>query len=108
MQAWRTPPERVVRRFNVWWLCLRSPEKLDDGRRDALARLLAAHPDIAAAHELLGRFRRLVADRDRAALGAWVADARARGLAPFEGLANGLSVDLTAESRPHVTGQLDH
>jgi transposase len=96
VRAWRTAPERVVRRFNVRWLCLRSPEKLDDGEREALARVLAAHPDLASAHDLLRRFRRLVADRDLAALGVWVADARASGLAPFEGFANGLSADRPA------------
>ena len=96
IQAWRTPPERVVRRFNVRWLCLRSPEKLDEGEREALARVLAEHPDIAAAHGLLGRFRRLVAERDVGALDTWVGDARASGLAPFEGFANGLSADRAA------------
>jgi hypothetical protein len=74
----------VVRRFSVRWLCLRSPEKLDSDERDALARVLADHPDLASAHYLLGRFRRLVAERDLGALDAWVADARASGLAPFE------------------------
>jgi transposase len=96
VRAWRSPPERALRRFNARWLCLRSPETLDPEERDALARVLAAHPDHASAHHLLGRSRRLVAERDLAALNAWVADASSSGLAPFEGFANGLTADHSA------------
>ena len=99
VQAWRSPrppPARVVRRFDGRWLCLRAPERLGPEERDALARVPAEHPDIAAGHALLQRFRAAVAARDLAALDAWVIDARASGLAHFEGFANGLGADRAA------------
>jgi transposase len=54
-------------------------------------------------HGLLQRFRRLVAERDLAGLDAWLADARASGLAPFEALANGLAADRAAVDAAFTT-----
>jgi len=90
------PAAREGRGFNVRWLCLRPPDTLRDDEEDALARLLAAHADLATGHRLLQRFRRLVAQRDPTALDAWLADARDSGLAPFQALANGLVGDRAA------------
>jgi transposase len=100
--AWRPPrprprpAAREARRFSVRWLCLRPPDTLRDDEKEALARLLAAHADLATGHALLQRFRRLVAERDPTALDAWLADARASGLAAFQALANGLVADRAA------------
>ena len=76
--------------------CRSEPDTLGDDEQDALARLLAAHADLATGHGLLQRFRRLVAECDPTGLDAWLADARASGLAPFQALANGLVADRAA------------
>lgn len=103
--AWRPPRPRLhlrpaaardKRRINVRWLCLRPPDGLTADDRALLDRLLADHPDLATGHDLLQRFRRLVAERDLAGLDRWLADARASTLAPFEALANGLAADHAA------------
>jgi transposase len=101
--AWRPPRPRPPlpaardkRRFKVRWLCLRPLDALEDDEQEALARLLVAHADLATGHALLQRFRRLVAERDPTDLDAWLADARASGLAPFQALANGLVADRAA------------
>jgi transposase len=110
--AWRPPqPRRHLRppaagdqrRFNVRWLCLRPPDTLEGDETAALARLLAAHADLATGHALLQRFRRLVAERDLTGPDAWLADARASGLAPFAALANGLAVDRAAVDAAFTT-----
>jgi len=44
----------------------------------------------------LQRFRKLIPERDVAALDAWLADAQASTLAPFVGLANGIVKDRAA------------
>jgi len=99
----RPPAESARRRFNVRWLCLPPPDRLDGDERAALDRLLADHPDLAAGHDLLQRFRRLVAERDVAGLDAWLDDARASGLARFEALANGLAADRAAVDAAFTT-----
>lgn len=78
------------------WLCLRPPTQLDAEERAELQRVLAEAPDLAAGYELLQRFRVVIANRDVAALAAWLDDARASGLAPFVSLANGLLGDRAA------------
>lgn len=85
-----------VRRFKVRWLCLRPPEQLDPEERAALERVLAEEDDVAAGHDLLQRFRRLVAARDPAALDGWLVDAVASGLGPFVSLAAGIALDRAA------------
>jgi transposase len=92
----RPPEERDKRRFNVRWLCLRPSNTLTEDEQVVLARVLAQHPDLAAGHALLQRFRGLVAERDLAGLDSWISDARASGLASFESLANGLIADRAA------------
>jgi transposase len=96
--SWRRgrPPRPRVRRFRVRWLCLRPPAQLDPDERAALDRVLAEHPDLAAGHALLQRFRHLVRTRDIVALNAWLADAAASGLGPFVSLATGIAADRAA------------
>jgi transposase len=98
-----SPAARDKRRFKVRWLCLRPPDALEDDEQEALARLLAAHADLASGHALLQRFRRLVAEGDAAGLDGWLADARASGLASFEALANGLAADRAAVDAAFAT-----
>ncbi len=52
--------------------------------------------DVATGYTLLQRFRRLIAERDGAALPVWLEDARASNLAPFVSLANGIDADRAA------------
>ena len=99
----RPPSARDRRRFKARWLCLRPAEQLDPDQKDALARLLADHVDLAAGHALLQRFRRLVADRDLAGLDTWLADARASGLAAFGAMANGIAADRAAVNAAFTT-----
>jgi transposase len=92
----RRPGRPRVRRLKARWLCVRPPGRLDPEERAALDRLLAESPDLAAGHSLVQRFRALVAGRDAAALGPWLDDAHASGLAPFVSLADGIAADRAA------------
>jgi transposase len=99
VQPWRPPRAPATtprRRLSVRWLLLRPPGGLDPDERAALQRVLDEDADLAAAHELVQRFRALVAARDAPALDAWLAAARTSGLATFEALANGLAADRAA------------
>lgn len=99
----RPPATRIPRPVSVRWLCLRPPDSLDDDERASLNRVLAEHPNLATGHELLQRFRRLVATRDLTGIDAWLTFARASGLAPFEALANGLAADRAAVNAAFTT-----
>jgi transposase len=61
-----------------------------------LERVLAEDADLARGYELLQRFRRLVAERDVAALDAWLVDAQQSELPSFMPMANGIRVDRAA------------
>jgi transposase len=102
---WRSPraptrdrraARRRRRRLSVRWLCLRPPAQLEPEEQTTLRHLLDADPELAAGYDLLQRFRALVAARDVPALVTWLTDARASGLAPFAGLANGIDADRAA------------
>lgn len=100
-RPWRPPrpprgsrPKR--RRLSVRWLCLRPPDQLEPHERQALEHLLDDDPELATAHDLLQRFRTLVATRDHDALDSWLANAEASTLAPFVSLARGLRADRAA------------
>jgi transposase len=99
LEPWRgagPPVPGARRRRSARWLLLRPPAALSPAEREALGRLLAAHPDLAAAHGLVQRFRALVADRAADRLDAWLDEAGVSGLAPFEALAVGLATDRLA------------
>ena len=64
---------------------------------------LAADAELATAHALLHRFRRLLAARDLPALDTWLAAAHASGLAPFVTLATGLANDRAAVDAAFTT-----
>jgi len=80
----------------VRWLCLRPPAQLDATERAALGQVLAEDPTLKLGHGLLQQCRRVLADRNVAALATWLAAARASDLAPFVGLANGIVADRVA------------
>lgn len=93
----RPPVERGrVHRRSTRWLCLRPPDQLSADEREALQQFLAEDVDLAHGYDLLQRFRRIVADRDRSALATWLDDAQCSGLASFVGFANGLVADRAA------------
>jgi transposase len=103
--TWRPPRPRLHLRpaaardpppMNARWMCLRAPDRLDDGERAALGRLLADDPRLATGYDLHHRFRRLIATRDHAALDRWLIDAGTSGRAAFEALANGIQTDRAA------------
>jgi transposase len=95
--ALRGPPKRKSqRRISVRWLCLRPPEQLDAVEHEVLARVLAEDTELATAYALVQRFRRLLRDRDLAALDHWLTDATASGLASFVSVARGLGNDRAA------------
>ena len=84
------------RRYSVRWLCLRPPEQLDADETAALRDVLAGDAPLARGYDLTQRFRRLVAERDIAALAPWLTEAQASGLAPFAAFARGLIADGAA------------
>lgn len=102
LRPWRPPrPQRGTRRQsgrrqNLRWLCLRPPEQLSSEEQAALARVLAADPDLACGYELVQRFRSVVQTRDVVALDAWLTAAQQSDLAPFVSLANGILGDRAA------------
>ena len=75
---------------------MRSPESLKSDEKLALDRLLAGSPEAVRGYALPQQFRRLVAERDVASLGAWLEMARQSKLSPFVGLAIGMEVDRAA------------
>lgn len=110
--AWRTPRpskpargpgRRRKRSLNLRGLCLRRPDDLPPDERAALDQVRAADPEPAAGHDLLHRFRRLLAARDLSALDGWLAAARARGLPSFVTLATGLANDHAAVDAAFTT-----
>jgi transposase len=100
-RPWRPPrPPRGSqskrRHLSVRWLCLRPPEQLKSDEQQALEQFFREEPDLAAAYDLLQRFRMLVATRDHAALDSWLTDAEASNLQPFGSLARGIRADHAA------------
>lgn len=93
--TWRRGRPRQPR-LKVRWLCLRPPEQLDSTERATLDRVLDEDATLALGYALLQHFRRVIADRDAAALATWLTEAQASGLAPFVGLANGITADRAA------------
>ena len=123
LRPWLTPAElgarkqhprksrTRTRRMNTRWLCLRPPEQLDEEVRNALQRVLSEDPPLATAHALLQRFRRIVHDRDIAALNRWLEDAAASELPPFVGFTRGIDADrdavMAAFTQPWSTGPVE-
>lgn len=101
LQPWRAaqpaPTERTrTRQRSIRWLCLRPSADLDPDERSALDRVLVEDDAVALGHQLLQRFRALIADRSVTELGVWLAAAEASGIAPFVSLVNGMRADSAA------------
>ncbi len=100
LAPWRPPraPPAIRRRTrrSLRWLCLRPSADLNPEEQAALEQVLAEDAELASGYALLQRFRKLIAARDLAALGPWLADARTSTLPSFAALANGLTADLAA------------
>jgi len=101
LQTWRAPrptpkERRRTRHLRIRWLCLRPPEDLEPDDRLALDQVLTEDDALAVSHQLLQRFRVLIATWDLPAFTTWLADAEASGLAPFESLVRGIRVDYAA------------
>lgn len=101
VQGWREPgmskrQQRLRRRTSLRWLVLRPPEQLKTEEKALLEEVLAGNPEIALGHELVQRFREVIAKRDVGALDEWLAASRRSGLPSFVGLANGIEGDRSA------------
>lgn len=101
LAPWRPPrlsrrQKRLRRRKSVRWLVLRPPESLESDEKAVLDQFLAANPAIALGHDLVQRFREVVANKDLGALDTWLADAKGSKLPTFVGLANGIEADRAA------------
>jgi transposase len=107
LRPWRPPraPKSAAkrRRSSGRWLCLRPPAKLDPTEEKLLAQILADDPAVAKGYDLLQRFRQTLRDRAVDALRAWIADARASDLRPFQAFANGLPADWSAVEAAYTT-----
>jgi transposase len=107
LRPWRPPraPKSAAkrRRSSGRWLCLRPPAKLDPTEEKLLAQILADDPAVAKGYDLLQRFRQTLRDRAVDALRAWIADARASELRPFQAFANGLLADWSAVEAAYTT-----
>jgi transposase len=93
------------------WAVLSPPEHLPDMERGLLTDFLERNPTLALAHELLQRFRRILAEQDRAAFATWLADTQQSNLPPFQRLARTLKGDeaavLAAIGLPWSTGPVE-
>ncbi len=78
-----------------WWL-LAAPDEQTDDQRAYVQRLLAAVPSLATAQQLAQTFGRLVRERDRAAVGAWLQQAEQSGIAELRAVAVGMRRDRAA------------
>lgn len=101
VKPWRPPrlsakQKRLTRRTTVRWICLRPLEQLKAEEREVLEKVLADDVELAKGHNLVQRFRSLVAERDLVKLDGWLKDAMESGLAPFKALANGIQADRAA------------
>jgi transposase len=104
---WRSPrpPKSAAtkRRVSVRWLCLRPPDQLDRTEQTLLTQILAEDPGLAHGYAMLQRFRQTLRDRQVDALRAWIADAQASALHPFQAFANGLLGDWSAVEAAFTT-----
>jgi transposase len=101
IKAWRPPrptkqQKRLSKRTTVRWICLRPPDQLKSEEKLVLEQVLAHDQELARGHDLVQRFRRLVATRDLGSLDQWLTDAQESELAPFKALANGIMSDRAA------------
>lgn len=78
------------------WAVLCPPEHVKGAEAQLLQDFLALHPDLAMAHALVQRFRRILQEHDTAAFAPWLTDAAQSRLAPFERLARTLEADRSA------------
>lgn len=78
------------------WLLLRPVEALGPARLAMRERLMAAAPEVGEALSVLEGFRRMVRDRDRAALDGWLQDAEASPAREVRAFAANLRRDLAA------------
>ena len=85
-----------VKRVNARWLCLRPPAQLEQYEFAALQDILASDERLALGHELLQRFRRVIARRSVRDLDQWLEDAEASDLRPFVSLSHGIQADRAA------------
>lgn len=101
LKPWRAPrPSRAERRWsqrlNIRWLCLRPVNQLTAEEHQALQHLLAEDEEVATGYRLYHEFSRVIRERDRASMTAWLTTAQESGLTPFVTLANGIGFDHAA------------
>jgi len=80
----------------VVWLLLRDPAELKEEARELRDRLLAASPELHAAHVVAQSFRQLVRSRDADGLAVWLADASKSAVREVRSLARGILRDHDA------------
>jgi transposase len=93
----RTPaPQPAPSPRQVKWWLLAAPDDVSADQRTYVQRLFAAVPQLAMAQQLAQAFGRLVRERDRAALGAWLQQAEQSGIAELRAVAVGMRRDRAA------------
>ncbi|MBV9279855.1 MAG: ISL3 family transposase [Chloroflexi bacterium] len=91
-----SPAIRPLSPRQASWLLVRPATSLDAEDQAHVEELCRSSPEIATAYQLAQEFRRLVGDRDAAALEGWLAAAERSGVPEAVGFAAGLRRDRRA------------
>jgi transposase len=90
------PKRRTFSVRQVKWLLLRAPVALGAGEAAFLDHLRTLCPEIDTTYRLAHEFKRLVRERDQAALDLWLAQAAHSHIKEMEGFAGGIRKDRAA------------
>jgi transposase len=107
----RTPPKRRLTAREVSWWYMLPPEQLTERQQAQLRQVCQAEADLHMAYELTQEFVKMVKERKKDCLEAWMKRAQQSGLPALKGFARGLRRDYAAVeaslSSPWSQGQVE-
>jgi hypothetical protein len=94
----RTPPKRRLTPREVSWWYMLPPEQLTERQQAQLRQVCQAGAELHMAYELTQEFVKMVKERKKDCLEAWMKRAQQSGLPALKGFARGLCRDYSAVS----------